>query len=155
MRHFCEWKAARHHVAHFWANTPMSCHREGNKFPQYGYPYYVRIRGRKKISQKSMGLPALCQTLLKHHSITVTDHVSKTCFPVSTTNARPLGSSHSFRYRPLLVVFLVRHCVHDSRFTSGLLTAMFGTAGTLMNVSKRGQNLGKACAHSLPGAARS
>ncbi|KAF9782226.1 small secreted protein [Thelephora terrestris] len=25
----------------------------------------------------------------------------------------------------------------------GLLTAMFGTAGTLMNVSKRGQNLGK------------
>ena len=31
----------------------------------------------------------------------------------------------------------------------GLVTAMFGTAGTLMNVSKRGQNLGKVRAHSL------
>jgi hypothetical protein len=75
-------------------------------------------------------------------------YISKNRFPTSTTDARPLGSSHSFRYRLLPAVILVRACVHSLSLSLGLLTAMFGTAGTLMNVSKRGQNLGKARAHS-------
>jgi len=78
----------------------------------------------------------------------VADYIITIRLPTSTTNARPLGGPHSFRYGPVLVV-PVGVGAHNSCLSSGLLTAMFGTAGTLMNVSKRGQNLGKACTHSL------
>lgn len=58
-------------------------------------------------------------------------------------HACALGSTHSFRYSTI-------HEPHTwsvgylRRFSStGLLTAMFGAAGTLVNISTRAQNLGK------------
>lgn len=63
--------------------------------------------------------------------------------PVPWEALIPFGADH------YLSQSFVRASAHNLWFFLGLMTAMFGTAGTLMNVSKRGQNLGKARTHSL------